>query len=249
MVWMLSRRSRLLSLLVAAVAIAVIGLGAEVRSSYNDHGDVRARVLADLERSSSARSIRAGSGAPSDASPSGSVDLPLGKVTTSFPGSALAGGVELPAGSSPPAVPGSTPPTSGSDPVPPSRVSVAILSPLLETSKFGASVGFLLVCNTGAGALSAAASQVPGLSTVIGPAIAQISPLCGQMSVAAVDGLTELNDQLRVLNGLTPGTAPFFAAADQVFAVLDRLAPELEPLSATLTSIGPLVDFFQGQAS
>jgi hypothetical protein len=128
-------------------------------------------------------------------------------------------------------------------------VDVAVLSPFLSVSQFGSSVGFLLVCNTGAGALSAAASQIPGLSQVIAPVISQISPLCGKMSSAAVTNLAELNDQLKVLQGLTPDTAPYFAQMNQVYAVLDQLAPELQPLSGTLTSIGPLVNFFSGQSS
>jgi hypothetical protein len=106
-----------------------------------------------------------------------------------------------------------------------------------------------LVCNTGAGTLSAAAAQVPGLSQVLGPVISQISPLCEKMSTAAVNDLTQFNNQLRVLQGLTPGTAPYFAEMNQVYAVLDRLAPDLEPLSGALTSIGPLVTFFAGQKS
>jgi hypothetical protein len=130
-----------------------------------------------------------------------------------------------------------------------SEVSVAVLTPLLSVSKFGASFGFLLVCNTGVGALSAAAGQVPGLTKVINPVITQISPLCTKLSAQSVDELNELNSQLKVLDGLNQGTAPFFAEMNNVFAVLDQLAPELQPLSGTLTSIGPLVDFFAGPPS
>jgi hypothetical protein len=118
---------------------------------------------------------------------------------------------------------------------------------LLSTSEFGASVGFLLVCNTAVGSLSAAASQIPGLSQVIAPAIEQISPECSKLSSSAVSSLNELNSQLAVLQGLTPDTQPYFAALNTVFSTLNVLAPELEPLSGTITALGPLVDFFSGQ--
>jgi hypothetical protein len=126
---------------------------------------------------------------------------------------------------------------------------VAVLSPLLDTFQFGASVGFLLACNTAAGSVSAAAAQVPGLSQVITPVIAEISPECGKLSAEAVSGLSTFNSELGVLQGLTPGSAPYFAELNKVFATLNTLAPQLEPLSGTITALGPLVDFFSGQSS
>jgi hypothetical protein len=126
-------------------------------------------------------------------------------------------------------------------------VSVALLTPFLSTLQFGSSVGFLLACNTGAGSLTAAASQIPGLSKVIDPAIAEISPQCSKLSAEAVTNLNVLNTELAVLQGINPGTQAFFTEANKVFATLTTLSPELEPLTGTIGALGPLVDFFSGQ--
>jgi hypothetical protein len=130
-----------------------------------------------------------------------------------------------------------------------SQVNVAVLTPLLDTFQFGASVGFLLACNTAAGSISAAASQVPGLSEVITPVLAQISPECGKLSASAVSGLNTLNSELGALQALNAGSAPYFAELNKVFATLNMLAPQLQPLSGTITALGPLVAFFSGQPS
>ncbi len=257
--------------IVALVASALLGVSAAV--SWNDHPAVRNRALKSLEALSLSEEST-GSGplslpvgrveatsplahasavGSSGGSPGFGPSLPVGGSTATLSSAPVTPG-SLPGNTAPSAtVPVASTPASkqsgGVSPGTTSEVTVAVLTPLLDTFQFGASVGFLLVCNTGAGALSAAAAQVPGLSKVIAPVISQISPLCSKMSTAAVGSLTELNDQLRVLSGLTPGTAPFFAEANQVWAVLDRLAPQLEPLSGTLTAIGPLVEFFQGLSS
>jgi hypothetical protein len=104
-----------------------------------------------------------------------------------------------------------------------------------------------LACNTAAGSVSASAALVPGLSQVLTPVLAEISPECSELSASAVTYLNTLNNELGLLQGLNPGTAPYFAELNKVFATLDALAPQLEPLSGTITALGPLVEFFSGQ--
>jgi hypothetical protein len=87
------------------------------------------------------------------------------------------------------------------------------------------------------------------LTQVLTPVIAQISPECGKLSASAVSNLNMFNQELGALQGLTPGSAPYFADLNKVFATLNTLAPQLEPLSGTITALGPLVNFFSGQPS
>jgi hypothetical protein len=136
----------------------------------------------------------------------------------------------------------SSPPTT-------TPVDVAFLTPTLDISEFGASVGFLLACNTAAGSISAAVSQVSGLSQVLLPVMKEIAPLCGDLSSEAVANLEKFNQELSALQFLTPASAAYFNDLNAVYATLDALAPELQPLTGTITALPPLVDFFSGQPS
>lgn len=260
-----NRSRRLISRSVLGALL--IGVVVAAGFSYSDHARIRTGALGLLTNSKgpAAPLIPGGPEVSGPVAGSGSSG-PEGGPTSAPDGGSVAssGGLGSPPGqiSLPDASPGAPLPApsstasndgspgggSGSTPTG-QAVDIPLLSPFLSVSQFGASVGFLLVCNTGAGALSAATAQVPGLSAVMDPVISQVSPLCEKLSSAAVSGLAQLNDQLRVLQGITPATAPFFAQMNQVYAVLDQLATEIRPLSGTLTAIGPLVNFFAGQAS
>jgi hypothetical protein len=257
-------RRNALRMVVAALCLAgLVVTGFAAASSYQRHGDVRGRALRMLQMSAESK-VHQRTG-PKNANPTGSsgsqavtggavanaasvvASFPDGQIDNQIP--SVSGGVATES------APDTTTPTlsggggSTSDSTPPATGNVAVLTPFIDTSEFGASVGFLLACNTGVGAISASAAEVPGLSKVLAPVIAQISPLCGKLSTEAVNELTEFNDQLRVLNQLTPDTAPFFAELNNVFATLNTLAPELEPLSGTITALGPLVEFFSSEPS
>jgi hypothetical protein len=129
----------------------------------------------------------------------------------------------------------------------PGDVHVAVLSPLISTMEFGATVGFPLMCNTGAGTASAGVAQIPGASDVLTPAFAQFSPFCGSVSEKGGQGLATMNDQLAPLEAINPVTAPGFAAMAPVFQQTNTLAPNLQPLSGFITSLGPMVEFFEGR--
>jgi hypothetical protein len=133
-------------------------------------------------------------------------------------------------------------------PVPPKSgdVHVAVVSPLISTMEFGATVGFPLMCNTAAGTASAGVAQIPGASDVLTPAFAQFSPFCGSVSEQGGEGLATMNNQLAPLEAINPATSPGFAAMAPVFEQLNTLAPNLQPLSGFITSLGPMVEFFEG---
>jgi hypothetical protein len=250
--------ARLVVALACLGAVVVVGVFGTL--SYRHHAGVQRRALTSLEKTVSAKASHKSKGTSpkNSSSPTGtvsplsgvgSVSLPIGQVEASSPVAAaslpsfpLGGGsttiASTPAGSA--GGSGSSPPAATSE------VDVAVLSPFLDTLQFGASVGFLLTCNTGAGAVSAAASQIPGLSQVLTPVLAEISPECGKLSAEAVSELNTFNQDLAALQGLTPASAPYFAALNKAFATLNTLAPDLQPLTATITALGPLVDFFSG---
>lgn len=125
-------------------------------------------------------------------------------------------------------------------------VHVAVLSPMISTMEFGATVGFPLMCNTGAGTLSAAVAQIPGASDVLIPVFTEAAPACADLSTQGGEGLTTMNDQLGPLEALNPMMAPGFDATEPVFEQLNSVAPNLQPFSGTIASLGPMVEFFEG---
>ncbi|MDQ1539012.1 MAG: hypothetical protein QOE58_3405, partial [Actinomycetota bacterium] len=226
---------------------------------YKAHSGVRARALQALEAAAAARGATSGPALAGGGESGAGITIPVGQVDTSpspvtgASGDPAAGPTTGSAPTDPSDSGGGSGSTGGdaggappSNAPPPTHVSVVVITPLLSTLQFGASTGFLLACNTAAGSVSAAVAQVPGLSQVLTPVLSQISPLCGQLSAAAVSGLQTMNTRLAVLAPLTPATAPYFAALNQVFAAADAVAPYLQPFSGTITSLGPLVQFFSG---
>jgi hypothetical protein len=244
---------------VGALLVAVIGCGAFAAHLSQQHSAFRSKALHELEASALSSEFRSRpvggqrkqhqslsqgpdhSGSSLSTAQEESLTLPIGPVLLN----PSTGGTSV--GSTVPTIPAGPSSTTSSGGTAPTAVSVAILTPLLSTFQFGGTVGFLLVCNTGAGSLSAAASQVPGLSQVLAPVVAQISPDCSELSAQAVAGLNKLNSELGVLQGLTPATEPYFNELNLVFANLNQLAPQFEPLTGTITDLGPLVDFFSGE--
>lgn len=131
-------------------------------------------------------------------------------------------------------------------PTEPGGVHVAVLTPMISTMEFGATVGFPLMCNTGAGTLSAPVAQIPGASDVLIPVFTQASPACADLSTQGGGGLRAMNDQLGPLEALNPVITPGFDAMVPVFEQLNSFAPSLQPFSGTITSLGPMVAFFAG---
>jgi hypothetical protein len=248
------------SIVAACVTAALIALLVVGVRSYQAHAAIRQAALHQLVSTADKRNTtskhpltsRSGpttpgvSGTPPALTPAElGISLPIGTVNAVTPDlpSSVTGSATTPmttSAASSPAGPPSAP--AGS-----SMVTIALLTPLIETSQFGASVGFLLGCNSGVGTLTAVATQVPGLTNVLDPVLAQVGPECSKLSAQAVSSLNTLNSDLAALEGLTPGTKPYFAALDTVFAELNTVAPEVEPLTGTLTALGPLVDFFSAQ--
>jgi hypothetical protein len=246
---------------VIVILVTLLGLiGYAVVQSYQGHDKVRLRALQALQAGGAAgqpQNSTNGSAAPSGTGASTglpglagagtlpglpNVVLPIGAVDVNPPSLNDSG-----SGNDAPPPAGGTGGGTGSTTPPPSPgVSVAVLTPLISSSKFGASVGFLLACNTGAGTLSAAAAQVPGLSKVLAPVLSAISPACGKLSDQAVASLTTLNSNIAVLQAADPMTAPYFKALNQVFRQLDVVAPQLPPLEGLIEALGPMVAFFQG---
>lgn len=252
---------------VTVILVVALGLiGWAVVHSYQNHSGVRLRALHSLEAGTGNGQSPASGGNGSDnrsgptstpggapvsggALPTGpSVGLPIGAVDINPP--AIGDDSSSSGGDAPQPTSGSGGDGSGPTTAPtPTDVSVAILTPLISSSKFGATVGFLLACNTAAGTISAAAAQIHGLSAVLSPVLSAISPACGKLSDSAVVNLDKLNKDIGVLQAADPMTAPYFAALNTVFAQMNVIAPQLPPLAGLIEALGPLVDFFQGTPS
>jgi hypothetical protein len=245
--------------------VAVLGLVAAGIISNLNHGNVQKQALHQLQASfakgKSSGSTPKGSQGPTSPSTStgatsSGLSSGLGDLSASLPIGPIAvngdtGGSSTTPAPSASAAPGSNSSNGGKTPsggsAPTSSINIAVLTPFLKTAQFGASVGFLLVCNTAAGSLSAAAAQVPGLLQVISPVITQISPDCSKLSASAVTYLNMFNSELGGLQGLNADSQAYFNQLNLVFATLNKLAPDLQPFTGTITALGPLVDFFASQ--
>jgi hypothetical protein len=122
---------------------------------------------------------------------------------------------------------------------------VALMTGLLEMGEFGATVGLLLTCQTGTGALAAAAAEA-GLGDELLPVLAEIPNACAQLSDAAVEQIAAMHDAVLAMESLDPATNAFLDAARQFQTALAALTDQTGPLDPLVDALGPMIDFFRG---
>lgn len=134
-------------------------------------------------------------------------------------------------------------------PAEPKEAKVAVLSPMISTMEFGATVGFPLMCNTGAGTLSVFVAQIPGASEALTPGLSQLAPFCADAATQGGAGLQKFNESIAPLEAINPVAAPGFEAMTPLFEQMNAVAPSFQPFSGAITSLQPMVEFFGPPAS